>query len=100
MNQREKEKWEEIRNKGKRQYVIKNTIIAFTISVLLFVLTNGYMEKEATFVEYLKANFVDRAEVNYTIMLVAFIGIYIVSSIAWNVTEKIYNKSIQEEDKA
>lgn len=96
MNKKERENWEKKRQKGWFYFVINNTLLAFIISISIFVVGNGYRAEDG-FVDFLQRNFVDHFAFSGIIMIISFIVIFFASNIVWRITESRYKKSLEEE---
>jgi tellurite resistance protein TehA-like permease len=99
MNEIEKKKWQEVRQKGTLSYVLKTSSIALFVIVLIYFFGNALHHKDSL-KDYLEHNLQDNLIFNLAVIGLSYLIMVIMTFIVWFFNEKRYKKSIEDKKDA
>ncbi len=92
MNEIERKQWENARAQGATKYVLKTSILATFLVVIIYIIGNAYDYKNEINA-YIEHNLGPNLNYNLSIIGVSYVLIAIITLILWKVNERRYKNS-------
>lgn len=94
MEKSEFDNWSKTRSKGKKNYILKTSLIGYISVFLIYFTVNGYLHWEHID-RYLNYN-LNQAPKLIVVTLISIAALALLSLFFWNFNEKRYNATLKE----